>query len=192
MKSIIFLGPDRVGKTTLLSNTKKYLESKQKLHSCLHFKEINPKHHSPMDQFRDALTNIDPDIDYLLIDRFVSDTLFYEPRRGQMPPIDPSCTLEIESLLFDISSSCNFIVIKEEWEGVYDRHVKELIDKYPGSSHYWRESQLSIRKKEHEDYYGYTYEYFQKRDLFDSLRLLTPHGAPAPDATVFSYFPYLE
>jgi GTPase SAR1 family protein len=188
MKSIIFLGPDRVGKTTLINNTKQYLERKQKPYSCLHFKEIKPKHHSPMDQFRDALTNINPDINYLLIDRFVSDTLFYEPRRGQMPPIDPSCTLEIESLLFDISSSCNFIVIEADWGDVYDRHVKELVDNYPGSSHYWRESQLSIRKKEHEDYYIHTDKYFFDQNLFCSIRLCEP----TKDEPVFSYFPWLE
>jgi hypothetical protein len=143
-----------------------------------------------MDQFRDALNSVYETNEYLLIDRFVSDTPFYESRRGQMPPIDPSCTLEIESLLFDKSPNPDFFLIDLCWEDVYDRHVKELVDKYPESSHYWRESQLLIRKKEHQEYYYHTHKHFEERGISSFLRVLSPHGES--EEGVFSYFPWMK
>jgi hypothetical protein len=188
MHSIIFLGPDRVGKTSLIQNTTAFLKNQLDFDvQVLHFSEIKPEHHSPVDQFRNALTNIEhPGPDFLLLDRFVSDTLFYEEIRSQMPHIDSSFSQEPESLLLDISSRVDVVVLQHGWnQEMIDRHIWELRNTYPRASTYWINSQLELRKKEHTEYYRHTSEFLKTNSLFVN----THNVHSVPDAHLFTLCP---
>lgn len=167
MHTIIFLGPDRVGKTTLLSKTESNLKKAGYLVQTFHFSEIKPEHNSPVDQFRDKLTNIyTPAPDYLLIDRFVSDTLFYEERRGQMPAISPIFAQEPESILVDLSERIDVVVLGWDWDqSIIDRHITELRTHNPRASTYWINAQLELRMNEHNEYYRHTEKFFKAQSL---------------------------
>lgn len=171
MHSIIVLGADRVGKTTLVNNTSAFLRCGDYDVQMMHFSEIRPWHHSPVDQFRDALTNIEaPGPDVLLIDRFVSDTLFYEETRKQMPGIDPACSQEPESLLLEISRKVDVVIVQQGWtQEMIDRHIHELRNTNPRATTYWINAQLELRMKEHHDYYKHTTEYFKTRSLLTHI-----------------------
>jgi hypothetical protein len=187
MHTIIFLGPDRVGKTTLLGKTESMLTQAGFKVATLHFSGIRPHHHSPVDQFRNAFLELKPPtIDYLLIDRFVSDTLFYEPIRMQMPRIDNIYSQEAESMIIDISDRVDVAVISKPWDqDIIDRHVYELRNTNPTCTTYWVNSQLEIRKTEHEKYYEHT------RNFFDSISLINPghvHYSSSADDSISSVF----
>lgn len=168
MHSIIVLGADRVGKTTMVNNTSAFLRNNADYDvQVMHFSEIKPWHHSPVDQFREALTNIEaPGPDILLIDRFVSDTLFYEETRRQMPGIDPACSQEPESLLLEISNRVDVVILQQGWtQELIDRHIYELRSTNPRATTYWINAQLELRMKEHQNYYKHTAEYFKTNSL---------------------------
>jgi hypothetical protein len=167
MQSIIFLGPDRVGKTTTIHRTSQRLLQVGYGVQKLHFSEIKPEHHSPVDQFRNALTNIEsPGPDFLLIDRFVPDTLFYESVRRQMPSINPACAQEPESLLLEVSRRVDVVILKMGWtQELIDRHIWELRNTYPGASTYWINAQLELRMNEHNGYYEHVKEFFNSNSL---------------------------
>ncbi len=167
MHTIIFLGPDRVGKTSLLNKTASNLKNAGYLVHALHFSGIRPEHNSPVEQFREKLTDIPlPASDYLLIDRFVSDTLFYEERRGQMPAINPICSQEPESILIDLSERVDVVILGRGWDQtMIDRHITELRANNPRASTYWINAQLELRMNEHNGYYGHTEEFFKSQSL---------------------------
>lgn len=172
MHSIIFLGPDRVGKTSLIHNTAAFLRTSADFDvQTLHFTGVKPWHHSPVDQFRDVLTNIEaPGPEILLLDRFVSDTLYYEEARKQMPCIDPSCSQEPESLLLEISRRVDVVILQQGWtQEMIDRHIYELRNTNPKATTYWINAQLELRLREHTDYYKHTAEYFKSSSLLTNI-----------------------
>jgi GTPase SAR1 family protein len=180
MHSIIFLGPDRVGKTSLLNKTASDLKESGYLVHSLHFSEIKPEHNSPVDQFRDKLLSVPaPAPDYLLIDRFVSDTLFYEECRCQMPAINPAYSQEPESILIDFSKRVDVVILGWDWsQEVIDRHIAELRSNNPKASTYWVNAQLELRMHEHKKYYSHTEKFFKEHSLIAPWNV---HKVPNPE-----------
>lgn len=166
MKSIIVLGPDRVGKSTLIENTKKSLLNGGYEVACLHFREVQPHHHSPIDQFNQTLGNFLQDMSpaYLLIDRFVPDTLFYETYRSNFPQIDKSLARTIESRLIELSggvSNIEVVHLAYQWsEEIASRHRAEVQEKYLGCTEYWIDINLKKAQAEHEEYNEFVSDYF--------------------------------
>lgn len=195
MRSIIFLGPDRVGKTSLIDVTAGFLQQSAGVQVQVeHFSGIKPHHHSPVEQFREKLEKIQsPGPHYLFLDRFVSDTLFYEEIRRQMPYIDPACSQEIESLLIEMSSSIDVVILNQVWnQELIDRHVAELKQIDHRASTYWINAQLELRLNEHKEYYKHTDEFFKNHSLISgNVHYVNPnpgdnlftlcHAIPAPD-----------
>jgi hypothetical protein len=168
MQSIIFLGPDRVGKTSLIQNTAAYLRTKLDYEvGVMHFTGVKPWHHSPVDQFREQLMGVEsPGPHFLLLDRFVSDTLYYEEARKQMPHIDPACAQEPESLLLEMSSRVDVVILQQGWtQEIIDRHIYELRNTNPKATTYWINAQLELRMEEHYEYYKHTTAYFKTSSL---------------------------
>ena len=170
MKSIIVLGPDRVGKSTLIENTKKSLVDGGYEVACLHFREVQPHHHSPVEQF-DEIQGFDGAnlgdtraVDYLLIDRFVPDTLFYETYRSNFPQIDKSLARTVESRLIELSgkvSNIEVVHLAYQWsDEIASRHRAEILEKYPGCTEYWIDINLKRAQTEHEEYNRFVSEYF--------------------------------
>jgi len=163
MKSIIVLGPDRVGKSTLIENTKKSLMDGGYEVLCLHFREVQPRHHSPIDQYN-HLFDANPKTGYLLIDRFVPDTLFYETFRSNFPQIDKSLARMVESRLIQNSggvSNIEVVHLDYQWsDEIASRHRAEILEKYPGCTEYWIDINLKRAQTEHEEYNRFVSEYF--------------------------------
>jgi len=166
MESIIVLGADRVGKTTAVGNSLRYLEETGLTVTVCHFGGVSPKHHSPVQQFVDTLSGIDNMVDYLLIDRFVSDTLFYEPYRYQLPPIPDYVATEPESMLLEMSSGVRVVLIEHEWDiAIRTRHEQEIRSLWPGCTDFWVRGQLEKRRLEHIAYYEHTNRYLASTTL---------------------------
>lgn len=166
MESIIVLGADRVGKTTAIRNTREKLERNGYTVTLCHFSSVSPKDHSPVQQFVDTLTGISTAVDYLILDRFVSDTLFYEPHRYQLPPIPDYVAAEAESMLLEMSSGVRVVLIEHEWDGaMVVRHEQEVRSLYPGCTEYWLRNQIEKRRLEHIAYYEHTNRYLATTTL---------------------------
>lgn len=172
MESIIVLGADRVGKTTAINSSRKILEAHSLSVTVCHFGGISPKHHGPMEQFVDVLTGIDTMVDFLLIDRFAPDTLFYEPYRYQMPPVPYYTAQEPESMLLEMSAEVKMVIVEYRWDGVIElRHTEEILKLYPGCTEYWLKQQVEKRRKEHKKYYEFIDKYVNKHTLIKSSNI---------------------
>jgi hypothetical protein len=166
MESIIVLGADRVGKTTAIRNTREGLERDGYTVTLCHFGGVSPKDHSPVQQFVDTLSTIGNTVDYLILDRFVSDTLFYESYRYQLPPIPNYVAAEAESMLLEMSSGVRVVLIEHNWDGAMeDRHEQEIRSMWPGCTGYWLRNQIEKRRLEHEAYYEHTNRYLASTTL---------------------------
>lgn len=173
MESIIVLGADRVGKTTVVGNTFRLLQGYGLNPLLAHFGPVNHKDHSPMQQFVDFIRGVDSiGTDYLLFDRFVSDTLFYEPYRYQLPSIPTHCARETESVLIEASDRVDIVLIRHPWnEDIEQRHRQEVSELWPGCSAYWLDAQVRKRKLEHEMYYEHTEKYLLTETLIPKSRI---------------------
>ena len=173
MESVIVLGADRVGKTTTVGNSFRYLEETGLTVTVCHFGGVSPKHHSPVQQFVDTLSDIDNETeDYLILDRFVSDTLFYEPYRYQLPPIPDYVAMEPESMLLEMSSRVRVVLIEHEWDiAIRTRHEHEIRVLWPGCTDYWVHSQVEKRRLEHESYYEHTNRYLASTTLIHRVNI---------------------
>jgi len=165
VESVIVLGADRVGKSTTVEETCKLLSSAGYRHKVLHFSGIRPDHHSPVEQFVTPLSLVDVSrADYLLLDRFVSDTLFYEPRRKGFSPIGTAFATTVESLLLSISNRVDIVLIEKQWDDeLIERHTDELLDQFPSCSRYWLSLNLEARRTEHIAYYEHTKRFLQSQ-----------------------------
>lgn len=173
MQTLIVLGADRVGKSMIIANTKKLIESAGQTALVWHFSQVKPFHHSPIDQFLGAFERLENLIDqnkkpdYLLLDRFVPDTLFYEPYRNRFREIDPSWALAVESRLESYSDVTEYLLLKKPWDNeMIERHVEEITKENSNASQYWIDINVEVRRQEHEDYYTHTENFLQNRSLF--------------------------
>lgn len=166
MEAIVVLGADRVGKTTSINATKDFLESAGKSVGVLHFSQVRPEHHSPIDQFITALDGLQTEQelpDYLLIDRFVSDTLFYEHYRNRFEKIDYSWAKSVESRLNSMCDRVSYVMITKGWDQeLIERHILEIKQetKYTATD-YWIGINLEVRRNEHIAYTQHTGNYLE-------------------------------
>ena len=167
------LGADRVGKSTTVGNSRQYLVGIGNSVTVCHFSGIHPRHHSPVQQFVDTLAGINTDTtNYLLLDRFVSDTLFYEQYRHQFSPIPDYVSTEPESILLAMSSRVRVVVIEHEWNiQIRTRHEHEIRMQSPGCSDFWVRGQLEKRRLEHESYYEHTNHYLSSTTLIGRVNI---------------------
>lgn len=194
MESIVVLGADRVGKTTVTGNTFRLLQGYGLNPLLAHFGAVSHKAHSPTQQFTDFVRGVDTiGTDYLLFDRFVSDTLFYEPYRYQLPPIPVHCAREAESVLIEASDRVDVVVIRHPWdESMAQRHRQEISELWPGCSAYWLDAQLRKRKLEHEMYYEFTERYLRDDTLIPASHIHYVDGDLYDDDYDLSYIDSLE
>lgn len=194
MESIIVLGADRVGKTTITGNTFRLLQGYGLNPLIAHFGAVSHRSHSPMQQFTDFVRGVDTvNTDYLLFDRFASDTLFYEPYRYQLPPIPTHCAREAESVLIDASNRVDVVLIRHPWnEGMVQRHCEEIAELWPDCSAYWLDAQVRKRKLEHEMYYEHTERYLRDETLIPSSSIHYVDGDLYDDDYDLGYIDSLE
>lgn len=167
METIIVLGADRVGKTTAVSNTRELIIGYGSSVLQAHFGPVSEKHHSPVQQFTDFISGVDNiGTDFLLLDRFVPDTLFYEPRRNSFPHIPFEYANEAESMFLSASASLDLVIIRHEWnEDIEKRHLAEIAQLYPLRTAYWENINLRAREAEHKAYYEFLDDYLTSHSL---------------------------
>lgn len=167
METIIVLGADRVGKTTAVSNTRELISGYGSSVLQAHFGPVSEKSHSPVQQFTDFIVGVDNiGTDFLLLDRFVPDTLFYEPRRNGFPPIPFEYANEAESMFLESSARLDLVVIRHEWnEDIEKRHLAEISHLYPHRTAYWESINLKAREAEHRAYYEFLDNYLSNYSL---------------------------
>jgi hypothetical protein len=174
MKTVIILGADRVGKTTVIDKSIELITSCNLYkYVALHYSEIKPQFHSPIEQFLTPLKSFNPyDTGLLICDRFSPDTLFYESYRHQTGQYPKEYSHIVESSYLGISEELNVILICPPWtDEIEGRHRKELTSQNPGCSEWWLSRMLGIRKKEHWDYYEFMQDYLQEESLFKDSQL---------------------
>lgn len=174
-KILAVLGADRVGKSTLITNTYNALVERNVDVKVLHFSGPKPHHNSPIDQyiqpFQQVLTEGDcPEV--FLFDRGFSEVNFYEQWRRHTP-ISEEWTLAAESYFASNSYQIAIVMVKRSWEWAEPHHIVELKAEYPDATNYFLRTQLNARKAEHHAYYEYMEDYLTSRSSLYA-EIITP------------------
>ena len=153
--TIVLLGADRVGKSTIISNTlQKYLDQDRDA-VALHFSGPQPHHSNPIEQYTvpfDSVLETMPE--FILCDRGFSEVCFYDKFRRHVN-ISHEWAQAAESYFVDKSQAVHVFFVKRSWEWCLPHHKMEVQDLYPGCSAWFKRNQLEMRKAEHYAYYEY-------------------------------------
>jgi hypothetical protein len=173
-KTIVVLGADRVGKSTLVENTKKDLVSKDICVRSLHFFGPQPHHHSPIQQYIDPFQSaLEEKAEVVICDRGFSEVCFYERFRRNIS-ISEEWANSAESFFAAYSSKIKVFLVRRSWEWSRPFHIEEIKDLHPGCSEYFVSTQLKAREKEHREYYKYMCDYLSHRSLLTDIQVISP------------------
>lgn len=156
---LIILGADRVGKSTLVQSVSRHLKSRDKTYTNLHFDGPKHWHNSPIQQYTEAIDLVPSSVDWVICDRGGSEVCFYEKYRRNID-IDHTWAQRFEEYVETNFAWHKTILIKRDWEWCRPHHIEEINRLWPNCTDYWRNSQLNMRKAEHECYYEYMDRYF--------------------------------
>lgn len=168
---IAVLGPDRVGKTTFISNSKdRVLTDHPNLHpNTLHFAGPKQEHNNPIEQYTQPLDFIVNNFNstniarqhIIFCDRGFSEVCFYDKVRRNIITSD-QWAVAAESYFKQSSDSLSILLIERSWEWSKPFHKKEIDDLYPNATRYYKYCQLLNRENEHRQYYEYMKNYLNK------------------------------
>jgi hypothetical protein len=194
METIIVLGAERVGKTTTVLNTKKLLKRYGSKVVEAHFGPMSERDHYPGQQFANFINDINKvEINFLLLDRFVPDTLFCEPRRNGFPEIPYEYANHIESMYMSASSRLDLVVIRHPWNReIEKRHLAEISQIYPCRTAYWESMNLKAREVEHTDYYEFLENYLTFHSLIPPTSIHYMDGEVYDSGVNLSYCDSLQ
>lgn len=158
---IAVLGPDRVGKSTLVENSYSTISEFAKVEK-LHFSGPQPHHNNPIDQYIEPLNKAmaGNSAEYILCDRGFSEVCFYEKFRRNIV-ISEQWAVAAESYFFSVSKSIDILVVERDWDWAKKNHIKEIEELYPKASPYYKRNQLLVREEEHVQYYNYMKDYLE-------------------------------
>lgn len=169
--TIVLLGADRVGKSTIVNNTITKLVQSNIDALSLHFSGAKPHHSSPIDQYIepfDAYMDTMPEV--IICDRGFSEVCFYDQYRRHIN-ISHEWAQSAESYFMKRSSKVLVYIVERTWEWSRPHHIEEVKNEYPDASAWWIESQLKAREAEHYAYYMYMNEYLNNHSLLPFTRL---------------------
>lgn len=158
---IAVLGPDRVGKSTLVDNSYNVINEFANVEK-LHFSGPQPHHNSPIEQYIEPLNKVTSrdTAEYILCDRGFSEVCFYEKFRRNII-ISPEWAVAAESYFFAVSKSLDILVVERDWEWAKENHIKEINELFPSATPYYKRNQLLVREEEHKQYYAYMKNYLE-------------------------------
>lgn len=158
---IAVLGPDRVGKSTLVENSYNVINEFANVEK-LHFSGPQPHHNSPIEQYIEPLNKVTTrdTAEYILCDRGFSEVCFYEKFRRNII-ISPEWAVAAESYFFAVSKSIDILVVERSWEWAKENHIKEINELFPDATPYYKRNQLLVREEEHKQYYAYMKNYLE-------------------------------
>lgn len=173
-KTLVLLGADRVGKSTIVENTRRDLISREVCTRVLHFSGPKPYHHTPIQQYIDPFQDaLNEKAQVVICDRGFSEVCFYEKFRRQLD-ISEEWAKSAESFFAANSSEIRVYLVERPWEWTESLHVLEILDMYPDCTDYFMDAQLKIRRKEHEEYYEYMKDYLRYRSLLRNVQFISP------------------
>lgn len=158
---IAVLGPDRVGKSTLVENSFHTINEFANVEK-LHFSGPKPHHNNPIDQYIEPLNKIlaQNTAEYILCDRGFSEVCFYEKFRRNIV-ISEQWAVAAESYFFSMSKSIDVLMVERSWEWAKENHLKEIDEVFPNATQYYKRNQLLVREEEHKQYYNYMKDYLE-------------------------------
>lgn len=148
----MFLGPDRVGKTTTVNKTAESMVNEKP--KILHFSGPEEWHTSLFDQYEEIFSQKSK---VVICDRGIYEAAFYESFRRNLRYDLRNFIQEVNRLEKILRqkyrSGINIYMIREHWANVESRHITELkLQGYEGDKFY---AHLDMRYREHEAYYAY-------------------------------------
>lgn len=162
---IVVLGADRVGKSTIVSNTHEQFKEADIDSTVLHFSGPKPHHDSPIEQYIVPLEGVlDTYPQVVICDRGFGEVCFYDKFRRHVD-ISEEWALASESYFSSRASKIYVFLIKRPWEWSKPHHIIEIKEQNPDSSSYFIHNQLLMRKAEHYAYYEYMEDYLKNRSL---------------------------
>lgn len=170
-KCIAIMGPDRVGKSTLIENLKNHLEGDGKKVEVLHFSGPKSHHNSPIDQYTQPLENaLFRDPDYVICDRFGAEVCFYEDVRRHVT-ISEEWAKTCESY-FMSRTDLDVYMVKRDWVWSLPHHKEEILYFYPESTSWFMDMKLKERHYEHISYYAYIESYMEKGSIIPHWNII--------------------
>lgn len=166
--TLVLLGADRVGKSTIAANTLVDLDCrgyKGYKAMSLHFSGPKPWHSSPIEQYTEeldkALTHA-PKV--IICDRFGAEVAFYDKFRRNVD-ISHEWAQAVEAYFAQRSKEVQVYMVKRDWEWSRHHHIIEIRKEFPDCSLWWMKTQLAMRKAEHEAYYEYMLDYLKNYSM---------------------------
>ena len=173
-KTIVLLGADRVGKSTIIENTRLELVSRDVCVRTLHFSGPKPHHHTPIQQYLEPFQSaLDENAEVVLCDRGFSEVCFYEKFRRNLE-ISEEWANSAESFFASHSFDIRVYLVERPWEWTIPLHILEISTLYPDCSDYFMDMQLKVREKEHREYYSYMKDYLSNRSLLRNIQFISP------------------
>lgn len=170
-KCIAIMGPDRVGKSTLIQNLKEHLEKNEKKVEVLHFSGPKPYHNSPIDQYTQPLENaLFQSPDFVICDRFGAEVCFYENIRRNVN-ISEEWAKTCESY-FMSRTDLDVYIVKRDWVWSLPHHKEEILYLYPESTKWFMDMKLQERHYEHISYYAYMESFMEKGSIIGDWNII--------------------
>lgn len=170
----VLLGADRVGKSTIVSNTLERFKRKDVDATALHFSGPQPHHSSPIQQYIgpfDLVIETMPE--FVICDRGFSEVCFYDEFRRRIT-ISHEWAQSAESYFLERSQRLHVFLVERDWEWSQPHHLTEVMNQYPNASAWWIRNQMEARKAEHYAYYDYMHEYLNNYSLLPHTVICNP------------------
>lgn len=176
---IVILGADRVGKSTIVSNTYKQFTDNDIDAAVLHFSGPQPHHNSPIEQYLKPLESVlDTMSEVVICDRGFSEVCFYDKFRRHVD-ISEEWAFSAESYFASQATKVHVFLIKRPWEWSKPHHIIEIKEQYPNATPYFIRNQLLMREAEHHAYYEYMEDYLKNRSLLPHVVFeITDNNSP--------------
>ncbi len=163
--TVVLLGADRVGKSTIATNTIKELGRQNFDASFLHFSGPQPHHSTPIQQYLEPFDSVRETMpEFIVCDRGFSEVCFYDKFRRHVD-ISQEWAQAAESYFLEKSQKVHVFLVKRSWEWSKPHHKIEVLSLYPDCSAWFVKNQLAMREAEHYAYYEYMENYLSKHSL---------------------------
>lgn len=176
---VVILGADRVGKSTIVSNTFEQFTDNDIDAAVLHFSGPHPHHNSPIEQYLQPLESVlDTMPEVVICDRGFSEVCFYDKFRRHVD-ISEEWAFAAESYFASQATKVHVFLIKRPWEWSKPHHTIEIKDQHPNATPYFIRNQLLMREAEHHAYYKYMEDYLKNRSLLPHVVFeITDNNSP--------------
>jgi hypothetical protein len=163
--TVVILGADRVGKSTIATNTVKKLEADEYDATLLHFSGPQPYHSSPIQQYIEPFNLACETYPQVIVcDRGFAEVAFYDKFRRHID-ISHEWAQSAESYFLEKSLDVRVFIVRRDWEWSQPHHVAEILDQHPDATAWFVKNQLEMRRAEHYAYYEYMQDYLDNRSL---------------------------